>query len=36
MRKLRGMTWWKFVTAKGRRESATEKYEGKSFFRISN
>jgi len=27
------MTWEKFVTAKGRQESAAENHDGKSFFR---
>jgi hypothetical protein len=36
MRKQRSVTWERFVKAKGRRESAAEKYEGKSFFRIPN
>ena len=28
MRKLRSKTWERYVTAKGRRESAAEKHEG--------
>jgi hypothetical protein len=30
------MTWERFVTAKGRRESAAGKHEGKRFFRRPN